>query len=208
MATPTPASPPSGPVNRAARSPQLGGCRCGRSCPVRHVPPAIVQCTSSQMTSPRAGPGPGRVPGARVLGGLAFRRQFPREPVVLGKQVAVASLGNEGVEVRGRSHDPTAASCTTKLHAAVPHAARPARVRAPTFSTVRPSNWALLGGAAPRAGLDSPHLPLPLGWGCRAHKALPIFRCPSDPQPVVFSLCFHGDSHPHSVLCIPQFTCC
>lgn len=79
---------------------------------------------------------------------------------------------------------------TNKLHACSTHAAWPARVRAPTFSTMRPSNWALLGGAAPRAGLDSPtSLSLWAGGAGPtrpAHIPLPILALSS----VVFPPCF------------------
>lgn len=52
-------------------------------------------------------------------------------------------------------------------------------------------------------GPVSRRLPLPLGWGCRAHQALltllvPILPavCPMAPSPAILLLSFHRDGHP------------
>lgn len=46
-------------------------------------------------------------------------------------------------------------------------------------------------------------LPLPVGWGYRAHQALFTLLCPCSVASslAIFLLCFHGDGHPHSLAC-------
>lgn len=97
---------------------------------------------------------------------------------------------------------------TNKLHACSTHAARlPVCGRPPSPPRDLPTGhcWA---GRLPELGLTHPP-PSPSGLGVQgpqgpAHIPLPILALSS----VVFPPCFHGDRHPHSMLCIPQFTCC
>lgn len=135
----------------------------------------------SQVTSPGGGAG-GQGPRGQGAGRARGRPQFP------GACGSGETGGCGFIRRRGRSHhprQPPSRSTLTSSTRCSKHAAGlpVCGLLCPppsAFSTARPPT-ASLGGAAPRAGLDSPH-PLPLGWGCRAHKALPAPHCPSWPS--------------------------
>lgn len=169
------------PCERGAGSPQGGAAGVGAPAQedVSH-PPVSGAVQPGDLTRGRGrgagSPGPGcwagqgkaSVPGACGSGGTG---------------------GCGFIRRRGRSHhprQPPSRSTLTSSTRCSKHAAGlpVCGLLCPppsAFSTARPPT-ASLGGAAPRAGLDSPHLPLPLGWGCRAHKALPAPHCPSWPS--------------------------